>query len=587
MGRQQQGVPGSPTPRKRKERPQHQEAQQATPTKASSGSPMQCSTPAASRRGAGALLDPAPAASSCSPAAWQRCCSVLREAVVDSGSQAAACVPLRPSLRRIKDDLVRVLDEAVSSNNGNASLLVLGPPGTGKTLVVERALLEVCAKHNGPLTATTTATSTATAATGTSAAADAASCLNVGVVRLNGLLQPDERTAFQEVARQLCREFGQKFVKSATFDENLVFLKGMLHALYKCLKKVVFVVDEFQQYAKKGKQQMLYYLLDLLQDSKIQAAVLGLSSSHNVAEDLEKRVLSRVGRRRVLITFPAPAPGQDELGGASAAGPAAGSPGSSGTASAVRSPGGGGAAAGAPDAAAAAADSHDGLLYDMLALHPGMAALAGLGEAAAAAHNAGLAAALHEPRVAEGVSKLALIGCPPQHLALVAEAALAAWGAELRAAAAAAATAAAPTLGAGHLLAALRLVTEEPERSLVDAVAGLPVASLVLLVAANRLARKGNPACNFEMVWDEYRSIQGQRGAIAFSKPAAAAAWQALPLSGLAAFADAHVEARGRDLSYAGTDCVTLLIGHSDLDAGIRCHPHCPDAVTRFHMQEI
>ncbi len=55
------------------------------------------------------------------------------------------------------------------------------------------------------------------------------------------------------------------------------------------------------------------------------------------------------------------------------------------------------------------------------------------------------------------------------------------------------------------------------------------------------------------MVWDEYRSIQAQRGAIAFSKPAAAAAWQSLPLSGLAAFADQHVEARGRDLSYAGT----------------------------------
>jgi origin recognition complex subunit 4 len=27
----------------------------------------------------------------------------------------------------------------------------------------------------------------------------------------------------------------------------------------------VFIVDEFQQYAKRGKQQMLYYLLDMLQ----------------------------------------------------------------------------------------------------------------------------------------------------------------------------------------------------------------------------------------------------------------------------------------------------------------------------------
>lgn len=116
--------------------------------------------------------------------------------------------------------------------------------------VVERALQEVCARHNGALnTAASTAaagTSTSTAAAApaapstsapapanASAASVAASVRNVGVVRLNGLLQPDERTAFQEVARQLCRDFGQRFVKSASFDENLVFLKGMLHALYK------------------------------------------------------------------------------------------------------------------------------------------------------------------------------------------------------------------------------------------------------------------------------------------------------------------------------------------------------------------
>ncbi len=43
--------------------------------------------------------------------------------------------------------------------------------------------------------------------------------------------------------------------------------------------------------------------------------MLGLSSAHNVADDLEKRVLSRVGRRRVLVTFPAPPdPAADEVG---------------------------------------------------------------------------------------------------------------------------------------------------------------------------------------------------------------------------------------------------------------------------------
>jgi hypothetical protein len=86
-------------------------------------------------RAAGTAGPSSSAAARASVETWQSCCGVLREAVVDAGSAAAALVPLRPSLRRIKDDLVRVLDEAVTSTNGNASLLVLGPQGTGKTLV--------------------------------------------------------------------------------------------------------------------------------------------------------------------------------------------------------------------------------------------------------------------------------------------------------------------------------------------------------------------------------------------------------------------------------------------------------------------
>lgn len=107
---------------------------------------MPCSSPPTSKRAAGykSRFDaarcttsdaeqPPPAAASLQ--ALERAVSLLREAVVDAGSPAAALVPLRPSLRRIKDDLVRLLNEAVSSQNGNASLLVLGPPGTGKSLV--------------------------------------------------------------------------------------------------------------------------------------------------------------------------------------------------------------------------------------------------------------------------------------------------------------------------------------------------------------------------------------------------------------------------------------------------------------------
>jgi hypothetical protein len=38
----------------------------------------------------------------------------------------------------------------------------------------------------------------------------------------------------------------------------------------RCMKSVIFVIDEFDRFARKGKQVLLYNLLDVLQHSKVQ-----------------------------------------------------------------------------------------------------------------------------------------------------------------------------------------------------------------------------------------------------------------------------------------------------------------------------
>lgn len=122
-------------------------------------------------------------------------------------------------------------------------------------------------------------------------------------MRLSGLLHCEERVAFQEVARQLCSEFQQLFSAKATYDENLGFLRAMLASLHTCMKSVVFVLDDFERFARAsaapalsgtgtgggrtgasavaggraGRQMLLYNLLDVLQHSKVQAAVIGLT----------------------------------------------------------------------------------------------------------------------------------------------------------------------------------------------------------------------------------------------------------------------------------------------------------------------
>ncbi len=72
----------------------------------------------------------------------------------------------------------------------------------------------------------------------------------------------------------LCSEFGEVFSKSATFDENLGFLRNMLARLQHDGKAVVFVLDGFERFARaRGKQQLLYNLFDVLQHSHVQVRV--------------------------------------------------------------------------------------------------------------------------------------------------------------------------------------------------------------------------------------------------------------------------------------------------------------------------
>jgi hypothetical protein len=58
----------------------------------------------------------------------------LSSRLVDSHGPEAATLQLRPSLQKVHDDLVAVLDNAVQLKQ-NASLLVIGEPGIGKTMV--------------------------------------------------------------------------------------------------------------------------------------------------------------------------------------------------------------------------------------------------------------------------------------------------------------------------------------------------------------------------------------------------------------------------------------------------------------------
>lgn len=140
----------------------------------------------------------------------------------------AATLRLRPGLQQLHDALLDDLDAGVREGR-NTSLLVIGDPGSGKTLLLERVLRELCGRHNAgssgggsggagggssssaaPAAAAAATAAAGAAAAGTAGAAAAGTAAGeenptVGVVRLSGALHCDERAAFVEIARQLCR----------------------------------------------------------------------------------------------------------------------------------------------------------------------------------------------------------------------------------------------------------------------------------------------------------------------------------------------------------------------------------------------
>ncbi|KAJ8478307.1 hypothetical protein OPV22_022034 [Ensete ventricosum] len=160
----------------------------------------------------------------------------------------------------------------------NNSALLLGPRGSGKIAVVDLVLEDLKAEHPD----------------------------TISVIRLSGLLHHDDNCAHKEIARQLCLEHQLQFSKMASSDDNSQFMIDMMRECGLAHKSIVFVLDEFDLFAQayKGKQRLLYSLLDAMQTLTSQAVVIGVSCRLDADQLLEKRVRSRFSHRKLLFVPP-------------------------------------------------------------------------------------------------------------------------------------------------------------------------------------------------------------------------------------------------------------------------------------------
>eukprot|EP00249_Psilotum_nudum_P008139 c21067_g1_i1 orf=844-1713(-) len=187
----------------------------------------------------------------------------------------ASSLDLLPDAEQNRRKLYDLLSET-ACNACNNSALLLGPRGCGKTVVLNRVVDELQEQYPGRICA----------------------------VWLSGLLHTDDHCALKAIAKQLCAEHDLMFSKSASFEENSQFLTSMLREYSLSHKSVIFVLDDFDLFAQIPKQKLLYNLLNILQSTDSQAAVVGISCRLDADQLLEKRVRSRFSHRKFLFLPP-------------------------------------------------------------------------------------------------------------------------------------------------------------------------------------------------------------------------------------------------------------------------------------------
>lgn len=410
-------------------------------------------------------------------------------------------VETSPELGAHYAKLVSILEGTVVRGENNSALL-LGPRGCGKSATLEAALGCLTSRFSDAL------------------------C----VVRLCGSALSDDRHATQAIARQICARQALDFSKSASYGENLAFLPAALEDCAAAHRGVIFVLDELDVFCQRAKQTLLYNLLDVLQSSRAQACVVGVSVRVDVADMMEKRVRSRFSHRRMLFAAP-------------------------------------------PAARAAQVVAQALTLPDAEVEALARGGVDGAAEHARK-HNTSVASAFELPVAADRVSRVATVDASPRALRRMALAALASVD-----------RSGAALLTEGCVRAACALLSDSPRKVHM---AGLSVLQLFLLVAFKRVEGRAGGVANFESAMAEYASLQLTHGAACapYARAAALRAYEALHAAELLGWAPMHGGGRGAGRPLREYRAAQLLVAEEELREAMRVNKRAPALLRQWLERE-
>ena len=125
---------------------------------------------------------------------------------------------------------------------------------------------------------------------------------NTIIVKLNGLVQTDDRRALKSITKQLNLDNVCNGKIFGSFAENLSFLLLSLKSGNRNFSKsTIFILGEFDLFCLHHNQTLLYNLFDISQSSQSPICVIGITCRLDVVELLEKRVKSRFSHRQIFL----------------------------------------------------------------------------------------------------------------------------------------------------------------------------------------------------------------------------------------------------------------------------------------------
>lgn len=176
------------------------------------------------------------------------------------------------TLTQQRDELMRLLQSALCSTQENVAVILEGLSGCGKSVVLKSCLDQLASECNAFLT-----------------------------VWLNGYIHNQDSIAFEEIIRQLKLTFDDHEICS---DNNSKRDEFLTKALIECKENqlpVFVILDDFDVFAHKAKQSLLYYLFDLQQNPAVQICIISTTTRTDSFSLLEKRVRSRFSDRRIVF----------------------------------------------------------------------------------------------------------------------------------------------------------------------------------------------------------------------------------------------------------------------------------------------